>query len=151
MARRPARDGRSGGRTLGIDYGHKRIGVALSDGLGIAAHPFTVLQAGANAGPRLAELVREHHVERVVVGLPRSLDGSEREAARRARHFAERLEALVDIEVVMYDERLTSRIAEGVLLSAGTSRAGRRGKVDKVAAAVMLQGYLDRRDLGGRR
>ena len=151
MAGQPARAGRSGGRTLGIDYGHKRIGVALSDGLGIAAHPFAVLAAGANAGPRLAELVRTHDVERVVVGLPRSLDGSEGEAARSARHFAEKLEARLDVEIVMYDERLTSRIAEDVLLSAGTSRAGRRRKVDKVAAAVMLQGYLDRRSLGTRR
>ena len=151
MAGHSARAGRSGGRTLGIDYGHRRIGVALSDGLGIAAHPFAVLQAGARVGPRLAELVRENDVGRVVVGLPRSLDGSEGEAARSARRFAEEIEALLDVEVVMYDERLTSRIAEGVLLSAGTSRAGRRNKVDKVAAAVMLQGYLDRRDVGARR
>ena len=143
--------GRAGGRTLGIDYGEKRIGVALSDGLGIAAHPFGVLEAGGDAGPRLAELVREHDVERVVVGLPRSLDGSEGKAATIARRFAQELRALLDIEVAMYDERLTSRIAEDVLLSAGSSRARRRKKVDKVAAAVMLQGYLDRRDRGARR
>lgn len=151
MVGRPASVGRSGGRTLGIDHGHRRVGVALSDGLGIAAHPFTVLEAGPRAGPRIADLVREHEVERVVVGLPRSLDGSEGEAARGARGFAKKLEALLEVEVVMYDERLTSRIAEDVLLSAGTSRAGRRKRVDKVAAAVMLQGYLDRRGLGAGR
>lgn len=135
---------------LGIDYGQKRVGVAVSDGLGIAAHPLAVLEAHGDPGPRLAELVRHHDVKRVVVGLPRSLDGAERAAAKNARDFAEKLESLLDIEVVMYDERLTSRIAEGVLLSAGTSRARRRRKVDKVAAAVMLQGYLDHCDIGAR-
>lgn len=130
---------------MGIDYGHKRIGVALSDGLGIAAHPLVVLDAGPRVGVEVAEMVHEYCVERVVIGLPRSLDGSEGAAARDARGFAERLEGLLDVEVVMYDERFTSRIAEGVLVAAGTSRAGRRRMVDKVAAAVMLQGYLDRR------
>ena len=130
---------------MGVDYGHKRVGIALSDGLGIAAHPFDVLEAGAGLQRRLAALVSEHDVTRVVIGLPVSLDGSERASARGARRFAERVGASLDVEVVLYDERFTSRIAEGVLIAAGTSRAGRRSRVDKVAAAVMLQGYLDRR------
>ncbi len=139
------------GRTLGIDHGKVRIGVALSDGLGLAAHPYEVLEAGADVASKLAELVHEHDVVRVVVGLPRSLDGSERDAAINARRFAEGLRDVVDVEVVMYDERLTSRIAEEVLVGAGSSRAGRRRVIDKVAAAVMLQGYLDRSRLGSRR
>lgn len=143
--------GRSGGRALGIDYGHRRIGVALSDGLGISAHPLLVLDAGAGAVPRLVDLVRDHDVEWVVVGLPRSLDGSEGEAARTARRFAEVLDGLLAVEVVMYDERLTSRIAESVLITAGATRAKRRKKVDQVAAAVMLQGYLDHRSSGSGR
>lgn len=132
------------GRTLGIDYGRVRIGVALSDGLGLAAHPYEMIETGSDVGSRLAGLVEEHDVVRVVVGLPCSLDGSEGETAVDARRFAEGLRDLLEVEVVMYDERLTTRIAEGVLLEARVSRSGRRRVIDKVAAAVMLQGYLDR-------
>lgn len=124
--------------------------MALSDGLGLAAHPYAVLVTGRCMEERLAELVGEHDVALIVVGLPRSLDGAEREAARKARRFAEGLHERLEVEVVMYDERLTSRIAEGVLLAADMSRAGRRKVRDQVAAAVMLQGYLDRRRLGTR-
>ena len=130
---------------MGIDYGSRRVGVALSDRLGIAAHPFEVLEAGPGLGRRLADLVAAEDVAKVVVGLPVSLDGSEHAAARRTRRFVDRLRPLVGVEVVLYDERLTTRIAEGVLVEAGTSRAKRRRRVDKVAAAVMLQGYLDSR------
>ncbi len=128
---------------MGIDYGSRRVGVALSDRLGIAAHPFEVLEAGPGLGRRLADMVGAEDVAKVVVGLPVSLDGSEHAAARRTRRFVDRLRPLVGVEVVLYDERLTTRIAESVLVAAGTSRAKRRRRVDKVAAAVMLQGYLD--------
>ena len=128
---------------MGIDYGSRRVGVALSDRLGIAAHPFEVLEAGPGLGHRLADLVAAEDVAKVVVGLPVSLDGSEHAAARRTRRFVDRLRPLVGVEVVLYDERLTTRIAESVLVAAGTSRAKRRRRVDKVAATVMLQGYLD--------
>ena len=144
MADSDARTGRPSGRTLGIDYGHKRIGIALSDGLGIAAHPFEVLEVGRDLMARLFELVVEHDVIRVVIGLPVSLDGSERATAEAARRFADRVEEFLDTDVVLYDERFTSRIAESAMLEAGASRAARRRRVDKVAAAVMLQGYLDR-------
>ena len=130
-------------RIMGIDYGSRRVGVALSDRLGIAAHPFGVFEAGPGLGRRLADLVGSEDVTKVVVGLPVSLDGTEQAAARRTRRFVDRLRPLVGVEVVLYDERLTTRIAEGVLVAAGTSRAKRRRRVDKVAAAVMLQGYLD--------
>ena len=131
-------------RIMGIDYGSRRVGVALSDGLGIAAHPFEVIEVGPGLHRRLADLVSSEDVGRVVVGLPVSLDGTEQDAARRTRRFADRLRPHVGVEVVLYDERLTTRIAEGVMVAAGTSRAKRRRRVDKVAAAVMLQGYLDR-------
>ena len=133
------------GRIMGIDYGSRRVGVALSDRLGIAAHPFDVFDAGPDLPRRLADLVGSEDATEVVIGLPISLDGTEQAAARRTRRFADRLRPLVEVEVVLYDERLTTRIAEGVLVAAGTSRAKRRRRVDKVAAAVMLQGYLDNR------
>lgn len=141
-------DGRSDavrGRIMGIDYGHKRVGVALSDGLGVAAHPVEVIEAGAGLMPRLAGLMQEHEVAEVVVGLPVSLDGAEHASARAARAFARRVEAQLEVEVVMYDERFTSRIAERVLTAGGVSRSEQRARVDKAAAAAMLQGYLDRR------
>ena len=144
MSDRPGRTGRPAGRTMGIDYGRKRVGIALSDSLGISAHPFEVLEAGPGLEGRLAGLANEHDVTRVVIGLPTSLDGSEQAAAKDARRFAHRVGAFLDVEVVLYDERFTSRIAERVLIAAGISRIGRRSRVDKVAAAVMLQGYLDR-------
>lgn len=140
--------GRSGGaqgRTLGIDYGRKRVGVALSDGLGAVAHPLEVIEAGPGLLPALAGLVRKHEAARVVVGLPTSLDGVERASARAARVFAGEIEALLGVEVVMYDERFTSKIAEQALAAGGVPRSERRARVDKAAAAVMLQGYLDRR------
>ena len=130
-------------RIMGIDYGSRRVGVALSDRLGIAAHPFAVFDAGAGLQRRLADLVGSEDVTRVVVGLPVSLDGTEQAAARRTRRFVDRLRPLVGVEVVLYDERLTTRIAEDVLVAAGTSRAKRRRRIDKVAATVILQGYLD--------
>ena len=131
-------------RIMGIDYGSRRVGVALSDRLGIAAHPFEVIEVGPGLHRRLADLVGSEDVDKVVVGLPVSLDGTEQAAALRTRRFVDRLRPLVGVEVVLYDERLTTRIAEGVLVAAGTSRSKRRRRVDKVAAAVMLQGYLDR-------
>ena len=131
-------------RIMGIDYGSRRVGVALSDRLGIAAHPFKVIEVGPGLHRRLADLVGSEDVDKVVVGLPVSLDGTEQAAARRTRRFVDRLRPLVGVDVVLYDERLTTRIAESVLVAAGTSRSKRRRRVDKVAAAVMLQGYLDR-------
>ena len=143
MADPAARTARPSGRTLGIDYGRRRVGLALSDGLGLAAHPFEVLETGPDLTARLAELALENDVNRIVVGLPVSLDGSEGPSAGAARRFAERLAESMETPVALYDERFTSRIAEEALLEAGVSRAGRRTRVDKVAAAIMLQGYLD--------
>ena len=149
MGGRPVPGNRPGGgavgRTLGVDHGRRRVGVALSDGLGISAHPLEVIDMGPGVEERLADLVRENGVARVVVGLPVSLDGVERASAREARGFAERVRSRLEVEVVMYDERFTSKIAERILVGEGVSRSERRARVDGAAAAVMLQGYLDRR------
>ncbi|MDE0642682.1 MAG: Holliday junction resolvase RuvX [Acidimicrobiia bacterium] len=132
------------GRIMGIDYGHRRVGVALSDGLGLAAHPHEVIETGPKLFSRLEDLIRSEQVTRVVIGLPISLDGTEQAAARRARRFAEQIRRRWEgLEVLLYDEKLTTRIADDALLASGLSRRKRRHRVDKVAAAVMLQGYLD--------
>ena len=133
------------GRVMGLDYGSTRIGVALSDGLRLAAHPHAVVSAVApDLVERLMAIVDEYQVSMIVVGLPTSLDGSEHAAAVAARRLAGRIEAALDVPVLFHDERFTSKVAEQALLAADTSRSKRRLTVDKVAAAVMLQGFLDR-------
>ena len=129
-------------RCLGIDYGSKRVGLALSDPLGITARPLDVV-ARASLDDRVAELVASEDVGTIVVGLPTGLSGEEGDSAVAARELGEELRELTGLPVVYVDERLTSRIAESSLLESGMKRRERRENVDKVAAAVILQSYLD--------
>lgn len=133
------------GRLMGLDHGSTRVGVALSDGLRLAAHPHTVIPAAdPDLLAEIASIATDHGVVAIVVGLPRSLDGTESASAAAARDFAERLRSAVELPVHLYDERYTTKVAEAALLAADTSRRKRKQRVDKVAAAVMLQGFLDR-------
>ena len=133
------------GRLLGIDYGRVRIGVAVSDGLRLTGNAHSVLDAGAaDLTSDIAAIIDEYGVSGVVVGLPVSIDGTLGEMAEEATAFAERLAGELPVPVTLYDERYSSRMAERVLLQADSSRAKRKATIDKVAAAVMLQGYLDR-------
>jgi putative pre-16S rRNA nuclease len=135
-------------RVVGIDLGSKRIGVAVSDLTGTVASPLTVLQRSRSRRrdlARLAEIVAEEEAELVVIGLPISLSGMEGPAARAARDEAETLATLVGVPIEMFDERLTTVTAERALVEAGVRRPARRQVVDKVAAAVLLQAFLDRR------
>lgn len=136
------------GRILGLDSGTRRIGVALSDPLHLIAQPLEVI-AIADFDSRLRALISEHDVERVVVGLPVSLSGTEGQAAESAKRLAERVLAMTGLPVELCDERFTTRTAEEALISAGVMRRARRGMVDKVAASVMLQHYLDAPQSGG--
>ena len=128
---------------MGVDYGTRRIGVALSDALRIAAHPHAVLDA-EDAVSRLAEIVAEEGVTHVVVGLPTGLHGVEGTSAVGARRLAEEIRNIVAVPVSLADERFTSKIAERALLEGDVRRAERKQRIDKVAAAVMLQAVLDR-------
>jgi len=130
-------------RTLGVDLGSVRVGVALSDPTGILASPLAVLPRTAEVFDRLAELVLANGVEAVVVGLPRSLDGQERRAAQSARAEARLLAERVGVPVHMQDERLTTVVAHAGLAAAGRTARQRRGSVDASAAAVLLQSWLD--------
>jgi putative Holliday junction resolvase len=134
-------------RLLGLDVGTDRIGVALSDGLGLTAQPLISLAVrGRDPLPLLVDLCREHDVSVVVVGLPLSLGGGDGGAgARRARRLGERLAEAAGVEVVYRDERFTTAEAERVLIGAGVRRDKRRQVVDKLAASLILQGYLDGR------
>jgi putative holliday junction resolvase len=134
-------------RTMGLDVGSRRIGVALSDELGITAQPHCVISAGPGKPdplPALVRLMEEREVEAVVVGLPLAMGGGDRgSSSRRARALGQRLAELTGVEVLFVDERFTTAQAERVLLEADVRRADRKGVVDKVAAALILQGYLD--------
>lgn len=130
-------------RIVGIDLGRARIGVAVSDELGMLAHPVETIPAGADAARRVAEIVREKNAERVVVGLPRHMNGSVGTGATEALAFAEKLRALLPCEVITWDERLTTMAANRALRESGQKIRDSRRVVDQVAAQMILQGYLD--------
>lgn len=133
-------------RIMGLDPGTRRIGVALSDPQGLIAFPSEVLQHSSEAGDleAIASLVRKHQVERVVVGLPRSLDGSMGREAIRVQSFIEKLSSHLSLPVESWDERLSTVAAERRMSEAGRKREQRKAERDAQAAAFMLQGYLDR-------
>ena len=133
-------------RALGLDVGERRIGVALSDELGLLAAPLTMVPVrgrGEGALERVAALAHEREVGVVVIGLPVSLNGREGPQARAVRAFAERLAPLLDVPIEFSDERFTTAEAERLLIDRRMSREERRARIDAAAAAIMLQGYLD--------
>ena len=135
------------GRVLGLDLGSKRVGIAVSDRTGLIATPFSVLQRSGSERrdhATIAKLVEDEECERIVVGLPLSLDGSMGRAAKSAVAEAGRLATVVSVPVETYDERLTTVSAERALMEAKMRADARRRVVDKVAAAVMLQSWIDR-------
>jgi putative pre-16S rRNA nuclease len=132
-------------RVLGIDYGRKRIGLALSDPMGMTAHPLTVLSRTnrRNDLRRLRELCREHSVGRIIVGHPIDMSGESGEMADEASRFAARLEKEVGLPTELLDERLTSWEAEHGLPEATSAR--RKGApIDDLAAAILLREYLEK-------
>jgi putative Holliday junction resolvase len=139
--------GQPEGRALGIDHGEKRVGLALSDEEGRIAHPLATLERRDHAKliEQIADIAREREVTTFVVGLPLHLDGSEGASARRARRFAEKLGEKTAITVVLWDERMTTALADRALAEAGVRAKSRKDKVDRVAAALLLQSWLDAR------
>lgn len=134
------------GRIMGLDYGTRRIGVALSDASQITAQPYVVLEAGTGRlASELRRLAEENDVELIVVGLPVNLAGEETQSADRARELASLAGEATGLPVEMADERFTTKTAEEALIAAKVRRDRRRSIVDKVAAAVMLQTFLDGR------
>jgi putative Holliday junction resolvase len=135
------------GRIIGIDLGAKRIGVAVTDALGLAAHPHATIarHGGQRDLDAIAAVVRETGAERVVLGLPLSPEGEVGRAAKSAQTFAARLRAALSVPVELVDESFSTVEAQDVLLAADVSRARRREVVDKLAAAVILRRWLDAR------
>jgi len=140
------------GRVLALDLGEVRIGLALSDPLGVVAHPLETLASdGARRDlERVERLIRDREVVRVVVGLPLHMSGDEGSGAAAARRFAARLRGRVPgVEVVLWDERLTTVQAERAMRAANVRRGKRREVIDGLAAVLILQNYLDSRSAGG--
>ena len=141
-------------RVLGIDLGSKRIGIAASDRSGTIASPLTVLQrCGSQGGDHrnIAKIVVEEEAVAIVVGLPLNMDGSEGKAAQSARAEVERMATVVGVPVYVHDERLTTVAADRVMMEQNMNAQARRKVVDKWAAAVILQAWLDSREPRGER
>ncbi|MCB9488785.1 MAG: Holliday junction resolvase RuvX [Deltaproteobacteria bacterium] len=136
------------GSVMAIDLGTVRIGVAVSDGLRMGANPLEMIPAKHEEAvfDRLLELSAEHEVVEFVVGLPLNMDGTESPGSTRARQFAEKLSAVTGKPAHLWDERLSSWAAENALIEGGVRREKRKKYVDKVAAAYILQSYLDAHD-----
>src|SRR6185503_3889292 len=132
-------------RILALDHGTKRIGVAISDEMKMIAMPLEFIPAEPFADflARLKELLREKQVETVLVGMPRNMDGSYGPAALKVQEFVTVLKDAIVIPVKTWDERLTSAQANRFLIQANVRRDERKEKVDKTAAAILLQSYLD--------
>ena len=131
-------------RWLALDLGHVRIGVALSDTLGMTAQPLTVLKSEGTQKDIIAigGLVNEHEVSQVVVGLPINMDGTESNQTKKIRDFTSKLSNRLNVPVFFIDERLTSRQAERMMTDSGVTAKKQRGKVDQIAAALLLQSAL---------
>ena len=140
----PAQKGQMG-KILGVDFGDRRTGLAVSDETGLIAFPRETLECPLllQAAAAVARVARNLGVERIVVGYPLRLDGSPGPRAERTEEFIGELERRVEVPVVRWDERLSTCEVERVLIEAGTSRAKRKTVVDKLAAQVILQAYLD--------
>lgn len=136
----------SGDKILGVDFGLKRVGLAVCDSLHILATPLPVYHTKSmrNTIDHVASVAKDNEVRRIVVGLPLNLDGTESVQSGRARAFARNLGKVTGLPVELFDERLTTVEADELLIEAGVRKAADRAKlVDSMSAKVILQGYID--------
>lgn len=133
-------------RYLGIDYGSVRIGLALSDPLKIIANGFTTIQNDDRCLEKILSIIKEQNVDKIIVGKPLNLKGEMGTKAEEVLQFVKKLQEITSIEIHQIDERFTSVMAQASILAMGTPKKKRqqnKGKVDEVASAILLQGYLD--------
>ncbi|SEF81139.1 putative holliday junction resolvase [Caloramator fervidus] len=133
-------------RVLGLDVGEKRIGIAISDPLGWTAQSLKTLER-RNIKSDIEEIIKiieQHKVEKLVVGLPKNMNGTIGESGQKVMNFCNKLLEKINIEIIYEDERLTTMAAEKILIDADISRKKRKGIVDALAATFILQTYLDR-------
>ncbi|GAF12331.1 Holliday junction resolvase YggF [Bacillus sp. JCM 19046] len=135
-------------RVIGLDVGTKTIGVALSDAFGWTAQGLPTIKREEEQTQSdyesIAHLIKEHDVQKVVIGYPKNMNGTVGESGQRSEAFAETLKTYSNVETILWDERLTTAAAQRVLVDADVSRKKRKKVVDQMAAVLILQGYLDR-------
>jgi putative holliday junction resolvase len=134
-------------KVLGLDVGTKTIGVAVSDALGWTAQGVETIRRRPNHPEddyaRIQELIKIHDVSKIVVGLPKNMNGTIGPSGEACQNFANEIERFTGLSVILWDERLTTMAAERTLISADVSRKKRKQVIDKLAASIILQGYLD--------
>ncbi len=138
-------------RIMGLDFGSKTVGVAVSDGLLLTAQGLEIIRRKEENKlrrtlARIEELIVEYGVEEIVLGLPKNMNATEGERVERTKEFCEKLERRTGLPVIMWDERLTTVAAEKAMMEAGIRRERRGDYVDMIAAVLILQGYLDNRN-----
>lgn len=137
-------------RIMGLDFGSKTVGVAVSDSLLLTAQGVEIIRRKdenklRQTLARIEELITEYEVEEIVLGLPKNMNATEGVRVELTNEFKEKLERRTGLPVVMWDERLTTVAADKIMMEAGVRRENRKEYVDKIAATLILQGYLDRR------
>ena len=134
--------------SMGLDIGDKTIGVAISDGLGITAQSLTTIERKNMSADidSIKKIIDGHHVEEIIIGLPKNMNGSIGSQAKKTIQFTKRLKRDVDIPVIPWDERLTTVMATKALIEGDLSRKKRKKRIDKIAAQLILQNYLDRKN-----
>ena len=140
-------------RVMGLDYGSKTVGVAISDPLGITAQGIETIERKEENKlrqtlARIEALVKEYEVEKIVLGFPKNMNNTIGERAEKSLELNEKLERRIGIPVIMWDERLTTVEAERTLIESKVRRENRKKYVDKIAAVFILQGYLDSLSIG---
>lgn len=139
-------------RIMGLDYGSKTVGVAVSDTLLITAQSLEIIRRESENKlrktlARIEELIREYQVTTLVLGLPKNMNNTEGTRVEKTMEFKAMLERRTGLEVIMWDERLTTVAADKTMMEAGIRREDRKNYVDKIAAAFILQGYLDSKQM----
>lgn len=139
-------------RIMGLDFGSKTVGVAISDGLGLTAQGVEIIRRTSENKlrrtlARIEELIKEHDVGEIVLGFPKNMNNTIGDRAEKSLAFREMLEKRTGLPVVMWDERLTTVAADRVLKETGVRRENRKTYVDQIAAVFILQGYLDSKNL----
>lgn len=135
-------------RILGLDFGSRTVGVAVSDGLLLTAQGVETIERKdenklRKTAARIEELVKEYEITTIVMGLPKNMNNTEGERVEKTKAFGEMLERRTGLPVVYWDERLTTVAAEQILMESGVRRENRKAVIDKIAACFILQGYLD--------
>lgn len=131
---------------MALDVGSRTIGIACSDALLMTAQGIETIRRTSleNDFNRLRELISEYEVHEIVVGMPKNMNGTKGDRAEKTEEFVEKMKTVIDLPVTFWDERLSTVMAERQLIAADVSRKKRKGVIDKMAAVVILQGYLDR-------